>query len=215
MAKYYLMKFESDYCDEFEVQGFSVITLDQYKMYQFVVNNQDKYTESVEIGFGSNEDLCFESVSEFLDCITVEEISNNDARTLNGYFGGNYGLVYPTRTIKYIAEELGYKKQPVVKEPTLYKIVNTSSDIAWLVNATKDDIINYAKHKDISNRDKITNVTQAIEVIEKDPYMYVFKQHNYLNDTKTAMIMGNSSNDFISLHEFLLKYDYWYAQENA
>ena len=116
MSKYYLMEFESDYCDEFEVRGFSVVTLDQYKMYEFVVDNQDKYTGNFDICFGSNEELYFENISEFLDCITVEEISNNDARTLNGYFGGNYGLVHPIRDIEYFAEKLGYKRESLFKK---------------------------------------------------------------------------------------------------
>ena len=213
MSKYYLMKFESDYCDEFNVQGFSLITLDQYKMYQFVVDNKDKHTENFDIGFGSNQELYFEDLSEFLDCISVHEISTNDHRSINAYFGSNYGLVHPFKNIKYFAEELGYKKQPIIKEPVLYKIMNTSSYTEWLVNATREDIVNYAKHKDISNRDKITTLAQAIEVIEKYPNTIVIKQHNYLNDTKTAMIMGNHLNEFVSLHEFLLKHDYWYKQE--
>ena len=215
MSKYYLMKFKNDYCDEFEVQGFSLITLEHYKMYKFVFDNQDKYTESFDIGFGSNEELYFENLSEFLDHITVFEISTNDYRSINAYFGSDYGLVNPFQNIEYFAKKLGYRKQPIIKEPTLYQIVNLSSNIAWLINATKDDIINYAKHVDISNRDKITNITQAVKVIQENPHAYVFKQHNYLNDTKTAMIIGTSSNEFVSLHDFLLKYDYWYKQENT
>lgn len=213
MAKYYLMKFKSDYCDEFEVQGFSLITLEHYKMYKFVVDNQDEHTDSFDIGFGSNQEIYFENLSEFLDHITVFEISTNDYRSINAYFGSDYGLVNPIRDIEYFAEELGYKKQPIIKETVLYKIMNTNSDIEWLVNATKDDIINYAKHKDISNRDKITKLAQAIEVIEEYPHTIVIRQHNYLNDTKTAMIMGNHLNEFVSLHEFLLKHDYWYKQK--
>lgn len=213
MAKYYLMKFESDYCDEFEVQGFSLITLDQYKMYQFVADNQDKHTESFDIGFGTNEEIYFENLSEFLDCISIDEISTNDHRSINAYFGDNYGLVHPFKNIEYFAEELGYKKQSIIKQPTLYKIMNTNSYIEWLVNATREDIINYAKHKDISNRDKITKLAQAIEVIEEYPHTIVIKQHNYLNNTKTAMIMSNHLNEFVSLHEYLLKHDYWYKKE--
>lgn len=213
MSKYYLMKFESDYCDEFNVQGFSLITLDQYKMYQFVADNKDKHTESFDIGFGTNEEIYFENLSEFLDCISIDEISTNDHRSINAYFGDNYGLVHPFKNIEYFAEELGYKKQPIIKQPTLYKIMNTSSNIEWLVNATREDIINYAKHKDIPNRDKITKLAQAIEVLEKYPNTIVIRQHDYLNDTKIAMIMGNHLNEFVSLHEYLLKYDYWYKEE--
>lgn len=216
MSKYYLMKFESDYCDEFEVQGFSLITLDQYKMYQFLVNNQDKYTESFDIGFGTNEEIYFENLSEFLDCISIDEISTNDHRSIHAYFGDNYGLVHPIKDIEYFAEKLGYKKQPIIKKPTLYKIVNTNSDIAWLVNATKDDIINYAKHVDISNRDKITNITQAIEALEEYPHTIVSKQNGYdlyENDKKMAMILSNETGEFVSLHEYLLKHDYWYKKE--
>ena len=213
MSKYYLMQFNDNYCDEFDVQGFSLITLDQYKMYEFVVNNVNKYYGSYTVGIGSNEDIEYQTLSEFLSCIKVSEISTNDYRSINTYFGNNYGLVYPISDIEFIAEELDYKKEPVIKKPVLYKIMNTSSDITWLVNATKEDIINYAKHKDISNRDKITKLAQAIEVIEKYPNTIVIKQHNYLNDTKVAMIMGNSLNEFVSLHEYLLKYDYWYKKE--
>ena len=64
MSKYYLMKFDCYYADEFRVQGFSIITLDEYKMYQFVVDNQDKYTNSFDIGFGSNEEIYFENLSK-------------------------------------------------------------------------------------------------------------------------------------------------------
>ena len=212
MSKYYLMKFNSDYCDEFEVQGFSIITLDEYKMYQFVVDNQDKYTNSFDIGFGSNQEIYFENLSEFLSCVEVSELSINDYRGISSQLGSSYGLVSPFRNIEYFAEELGYKKQPIIKQPTLYKIMNTSSNIEWLVNATKEDIINYAKHKTY-NRDKITKLAQAIEAIEEYPNTIVIKQHNYLNDTKTAMIMGNNLNEFVSLHEFLLKHDYWYEKE--
>lgn len=212
MSKYYLMKFNSDYCDEFEVQGFSIITLDEYKMYQFVVDNQDKYTNSFDIGFGSNQEIYFENLSEFLSCVEVSELSINDYRGISSQLGSSYGLVSPIEDIKYFAEELGYKKEPIIKKPTLYKIMNTSSNIEWLVNATKEDIINYAKHKTY-NRDKITKLAQAIEAIEEYPNTIVIKQHNYLDDTKTAMIMGNNLNEFVSLHEFLLKHDYWYEKE--
>lgn len=116
MSKYYLMKFKNDYCDEFEVQGFSLITLEHYKIYKFVFDNQDKYTESFDIGFGSNEDLYFENLSEFLDCITVFEISTNDYRSINAYFGNNYGLVNPFENIEYFAKKLGYKRESLFKK---------------------------------------------------------------------------------------------------
>ena len=146
MSKYYLMKFASYYCDEFEVQGFSLITLEHYKMYKFVFDNQDKYTESFDIGFGSNEELYFENLSEFLDHITVFEISTNDYRSINAYFGSDYGLVNPFKDIEYFAKELGYKRQSIFKEPTLYKIVNSNSDIAWLVNARSEEHTSNSSH---------------------------------------------------------------------
>lgn len=209
----YLLKINADYRDDFGVEGFEVLTVDEYKMYQFVIDNQDKYNDCICIGFGSNQELFYDGLSDLLKDIRVQEISNNDSRVLEGYFGGSYGLVYPFEIIKDIAKELGYKKQPIIKEPVLYKIMNTNSYIEWLVNATKDDIINYAKHKDISNRDKITKLSQAIEVIEEYPHTIVIRQHDYLNDTKTAMIMGNHLNEFVNLHEYLLKHDYWYKEE--
>ena len=152
----YLLEISADYCDEFSVEGFQVLTVDEYKIYQFAVDNQDKYTDDIYIGFGSNQELYYDSFSDLLKDIKIKEISNNDSRVLEGYFGGSYGLVHPFGIIKDIAKELGYKKQPVIKKPTLYKIVNPNSDIAWLVNATKDDIIN--EHALYYRRDWYTNL---------------------------------------------------------
>lgn len=115
MSKYYLMKFDCYYADEFRVQGFSIITLDEYKMYQFVVDNQDKYTNSFDIGFGSNQEIYFKNLSEFLSCVEVSELSINDYRGISSQLGSSYGLVSPFRNIKYFAEELGYKKEPIIK----------------------------------------------------------------------------------------------------
>lgn len=115
MSKYYLMKFDCYYADEFRVQGFSIITLDEYKMYQFVVDNQDKYTNSFDIGFGSNQEIYFENLSEFLSCVEVLELSINDYRGISSQLGSSYGLVSPFRNIEYFAEELGYKKEPIIK----------------------------------------------------------------------------------------------------
>lgn len=111
----YLLEISADYCDEFSVEGFQVLTVDEYKIYQFVIDNQDKYNDCICIGFGSNQELFYDSLSDLLKDIRVQEISNNDSRVLEGYFGGSYGLVYPFEIIKDIAKELGYKKQPIIK----------------------------------------------------------------------------------------------------
>ena len=111
----YLLEISADYCDEFSVEGFQVLTVDEYKIYQFAVNNQDKYTDDIYIGFGTNQELYYDSFSDLLKDIRIKEISNNDSRVLEGYFGGSYGLVYPFEIIKDIVKELGYKKQPIIK----------------------------------------------------------------------------------------------------
>lgn len=112
----YLLEISADYCDEFSVEGFQVLTVDEYKIYQFAVDNQDKYNDDIYIGFGTNQELYYDSFSDLLKDIRIKEISNNDSRVLEGYFGGSYGLAYPFKIIKDIAIELGYKKQPIIKK---------------------------------------------------------------------------------------------------
>lgn len=115
MSKYYLMKFDCYYADEFDVQGFSLITLDEYKMYKFVFDNQDKYIGDFDIGFGSNEEIYFSNLSEYLEHITVRELSTNEYRSIFSQLGSSYGLVSPIKNIKCFAEKLGYKKEPIIK----------------------------------------------------------------------------------------------------
>ena len=102
----YLLEISADYYDEFSVEGFQVLTVDEYKMYQFVIDNQDKYNDNIYIGFGSNQELYYDSLSDLLKDIRVQEISNNDSKVLEGYFGGSYGLVYPFEIIKDVAKKL-------------------------------------------------------------------------------------------------------------
>lgn len=106
MNKYYLLEFSDYYCDEFKVQGFQTITEKQFEVLQFVENNKNKIGKALEIGFGSNDTLFYDSIEDFLNCINISEITQNDYNIIQNIFRGGYGLVEPFKEVKYLFKYL-------------------------------------------------------------------------------------------------------------
>ena len=96
--KYYLVKFIADYVDEFNVYGFRVFTIEEYEEWANAI------PDSFEFGFGTNEQIDFESKEDFLKNIEVKEISNEAAKVLFDSFGkkevnGRYHNRIETRSV--------------------------------------------------------------------------------------------------------------------
>ena len=104
----YLLTFNADYCDEFYVEAYTIT--DTREHYDYLIEHQDseqaKEYGTVYVGFGSNEELEFDTISEFLDCVSIEEITDEQAKIVCSVIGDTFGLINPADTICDMASDL-------------------------------------------------------------------------------------------------------------
>lgn len=82
-----LLIFKCDYSDEFDVYGFEVVTDETWEKYKETIQNM-KYPH--EVYFGTNEELIFEDVNDYMRNIKVKDISEAEAEVFGKFFR-NYG----------------------------------------------------------------------------------------------------------------------------
>jgi hypothetical protein len=86
MAKV-LVKFYADYADEFDVKGFFITTQKKWDKHLEEVNTFFKdRTEPVEVYFGTNECIEYDSFEEYKECFTVTPITKEENEVLNKFF---------------------------------------------------------------------------------------------------------------------------------
>jgi hypothetical protein len=85
---YVLLDFSADYADEFDVEGFSIMTDAEWNIFQ---KKFQQHQGQYSFGFGSNEDIEFENGQEVLDSIGVKNITKEEYDTINKFFGTSYG----------------------------------------------------------------------------------------------------------------------------
>ena len=101
MEKYFLVTYEADYADEFEVKGMKIFTKAEYITFK---NNQ-RYArhlerigeietgdwEQIELYFGTNEWLSFDNVDEIIRALNVREITEQEYNTLKNLGLSSFG----------------------------------------------------------------------------------------------------------------------------
>lgn len=101
MSKFYLVRFTEDYADEFDVSGMKIFTEEEYVSF---IDNQ-KYAkdlerkgeivtgefEEIELYFGTNEWLSFETVDEIIKALDVREITEQEFNTLKNLGLDSFG----------------------------------------------------------------------------------------------------------------------------
>lgn len=104
----YLLSFYADYCDEFDVEAYTIIS--SREDYDYLVENQNSPQAeeygTIYVGFGSNEELEFGDVSNLLDCLSIEEITDAEADTICKVVGCNFGLIDPADLISDIVSAM-------------------------------------------------------------------------------------------------------------
>lgn len=89
--KYYIVKFNKDWADEFIANGFMVINEIEYNAVQKVITNDDVAEQEWCFGFGSNQAFEFdENIGDYYDSLNISEISLNDLKVLISIFGLDY-----------------------------------------------------------------------------------------------------------------------------
>lgn len=101
MSKYFLVSYEEDYADEFDVSGMKIFTKAEYIAFK---NNQ-RYARhlerngeiatgawhEIELCFGTNEWLSFGSVDEIIRALDVREITEQEYNTLKNLGLSSFG----------------------------------------------------------------------------------------------------------------------------
>jgi len=103
---YYLIKFQSDYADEFDVYGFQIMNEKDYKRFQNTLKEYEKYLNinenSLEYYFGTNESITWESFDDLIKSITISGISAEKTDFLIEQFGDSWGASIPTDLMDYV-----------------------------------------------------------------------------------------------------------------
>ena len=81
MAK--LIKFQADWADEFDVYGFKVVTDIEWEQIQEAIQ---KIEYPREYGFGTNEQILFESSDEFMRALKVVDVTDDEVEVLQKCF---------------------------------------------------------------------------------------------------------------------------------
>lgn len=93
----FLVKFDGNWADEFDVSGFSIMSEDEWKEIQDIIYNKSEYP--LEHYFGTNEAMIFDSAEDLSKCLTVTKITEAEAVTVRRLFidgySSNYGLLPP------------------------------------------------------------------------------------------------------------------------
>ncbi|AEC53170.1 hypothetical protein SCRM01_224 [Synechococcus phage S-CRM01] len=84
-----LAKFQCDWADEHDVYGLKVYDSREEleKVFTYMTAYWEEYPgKEVELGFGTNEYLTFDSIKSFRECFTILDISNVEFETLKKFF---------------------------------------------------------------------------------------------------------------------------------
>ena len=94
----YLLKYRDNWADEFDVNGCVIISEDTYKdIYLKLENAVETYdtsnlnTDYMCVYIGSNENIEYESLDDFMNTISCRELSDEEARVLSDFGFSSYG----------------------------------------------------------------------------------------------------------------------------
>lgn len=101
MSKYFLVSYKEDYADEFYVYGMKVFTESEYnsfvrnQRYARHLEEKDELVRGdwneIELYFGTNEWLSFETVNEIIEALNVREITEQEFNTLKNLGLNSFG----------------------------------------------------------------------------------------------------------------------------
>jgi hypothetical protein len=100
-----LVKMDADYADEFSVYGFSIMSQEDYDKMMELAAKAIKHRGEIEVGFGTNEGLLWDSVEGLKRSFTIRKITDQEAMTLENMFGtDSFGTCTPGRVLKCLQD---------------------------------------------------------------------------------------------------------------
>ena len=89
--EYVLVRFESDWGDEFDVYGFEIMTKKSYEKYISELREKWEDGITVECYFGTNEGFTWENIEDYTNCLTVTDINKEEYNIIKRLFSKHYG----------------------------------------------------------------------------------------------------------------------------
>lgn len=83
-----LVKWSSNYADEFDVDGF--VLMDE-SVWNEAKEKIPKYEDEISIGFGTNEEIEYSNGQEFFNDLSAQVLSNLEAGIIEQTIGGSFG----------------------------------------------------------------------------------------------------------------------------
>ncbi len=97
------IKFDSNYADEFDVEGFMIVANDVWERYVNSLTDED-FGEHNEFYFGTNESLSFDDKAYYLSSFETKEVSDDELVVIKKFFGLKSGFI-PLNEDKFYPEE--------------------------------------------------------------------------------------------------------------
>lgn len=87
-----LVKFSRDWADEFEAEGFGILSDEEWE--EFVKVVKENPNAETSFWFGTNEGWEYETIESFYDCYDEENLQNMEKSVLQKFFGKsvNFGV---------------------------------------------------------------------------------------------------------------------------
>jgi hypothetical protein len=99
-----LIKFDSNYADEFDVEGFTIMNESEWEKHkadvtaffkkrdETVAPNRWGHRDGVEVYFGTNEQMIYETLDCYLRSFTATEVSDEEIAVLQKHFSRGGGV---------------------------------------------------------------------------------------------------------------------------
>lgn len=102
MEKHYLLQFDDNYADEFNVYGSVIIDEDQHKYFYSEVEQAVKtedyskldedYTSDVCVMLGTNEDIEYKDIADLMNQVTCTELTEEEYNVLMKFGFDDFGF---------------------------------------------------------------------------------------------------------------------------
>lgn len=84
-----LVKFDSNYADEFDIGGFIVMSEEDWEKHNVLVKKKFDEEGEIEVYFGTNESMIWESYESYIGDFYVNKLSDEELKALKKLFGPN------------------------------------------------------------------------------------------------------------------------------
>ena len=111
----YLIKFQSNYSDEFEVYGFKTVeSLEEFDKELMRAKQfwQQYRNAEVSMCFGTNEEFIFDDYEGYAACFEISTITEAEMICLERLFGGEWGFVEAFNFTEHVDEDLANELWP-------------------------------------------------------------------------------------------------------